>query len=135
VKHKDQIQQLIETKTGTNNCLALQLMQSMLGYSFEKALLMLELKKGRFGVYLFDLLDIKIQYFYDHNIILDYIYIRRTIHYKKELLKEQSKLIYDGDPWDDGNGFLKGFNTPESIAIVKDLKQLSPFIEKLFQTE
>lgn len=131
MKHKDQIQELIQSKTGTNNCLALQLMQSLWKYSFEEALLRLELQKGSFETYLIDLLNIEIRYFYDHNIILDYIYIRRTIHYKKELLKEQSKLIYDGDPWDDGNGFLKGFNTPESIAIVKDLKLLSPFIENL----
>ena len=132
MKHKDQIQELIQTKTGTNNCLALQLMQSLWEYSFEEALLRLEMQKGSFGVYLLDLLDIKVRYFYDHNIILDYIYIRRTIHHKGELLKEQSQLIYDGDPWDDGNGFLKGFNTPESIAIVKDLKELSPLIERLF---
>lgn len=133
MKNTDQIKQLIQSQTGSNNCLAIQLMQSLWKYSFEEAFLRLELQKGSFNTYLIDLLDIQIRYFYDHNIILDYIYIRRTIHYKDELLKEQSKLIYEGDPWDDGNGFLKHFNTPESVAIVKDLKQLSPLIERLFK--
>lgn len=133
MKESDKIKQLIQSQTASNNCLAIQLMQSLWEYSFEEALLTLELQKSSFNTYLIDLLDIQVRYFYDHNIILDYIYIRRTVHYKKNLLKEQSQLIYEGDPWDDGNGFLKHFNTPESVAIVKDLQQLSPIIEKLFK--
>ena len=132
MKHTDQIKQLLDSQTGPNNCLALQLMQSLWKYSFEEALLAIKWKKGSLGKYSIDLLDLKILYVHDHNIILDYIYIRRTIHYKEELLEEQSKCIYEGDPSDQRNLF-KDLNDNEYKAILEDLKIISPVIEALFK--
>lgn len=130
MKDMDKIKQLINSQTAVNNCLALQFMQSLWHYSFEEALLTLELHKEAFGLYLIDLFDLKIRYFHDHDIILDYIYIRRTIHYKNELLKEHSQLIYEADPWGH-QGVFKGLNDLEFKAISADLKQISPIIQAL----
>lgn len=134
MQHKNQIQQLIESKTGTNNSLALQLMQSLWHYSFEQALLILTFKKEPFGYYTIDLLDLKIEYLHNHNVNLDYIFIHRKIHYKNALLKGSHQDIYDGEP-SDKKGFIKGLNPAESKAIVEDLKLISPIIEALLNAE
>jgi hypothetical protein len=39
MEHTGKTKQLLDSQTGTNNCLALQLMQSLWEYSFEEALL------------------------------------------------------------------------------------------------
>lgn len=130
MEHKEKINQLIQSRTGNNNQLAIQLMQSLWNYDFAKALLQLELYQESLGLYLIDLLDLKIRYFHDHDIMLDYIQIRRTIHYNNKLLKEHSSLIYGADPWQH-QGVSNGLNEAEYNAILVDLQLIAPTIEEL----
>lgn len=130
MEHKDKIKRLIQSRTGPNNRLAIQLMQSLWNYNFAQAFLTLELYQESLGLYLIDLLDLKIRYFHDHDIMLDYIQIRRTIHYQNKLLKEYSMLVYGADPWQH-QGVSNGLNKIEYKAILEDLKLIAPTIEEL----
>jgi hypothetical protein len=135
MEYLEKINNLIASRTGENNYLAIQFMMNILHYSFEQAYSKLEPANQDDKIVSLAIADIEVRYKVDLQRVIynssSYADIDRLVYYKGEPEPDSAKRLSADD---DSVLSLGEFGTVEDLAEIRaDLAELSVYVESLFK--
>jgi hypothetical protein len=129
------IEQLLASKKAENNYLAVQLMMTILHYSFEEAYAKLQPANENDQLVSLEIAELHVNYKVDLQRIIyapsSYADIERTIIYKDKVLPNSTQKLFADD---DSILSLGEFGPVEDLKEIRDdLASLCPYMEALYE--